>query len=96
MRSINLREMCISHLMGRFFKKLMVWLGYEKSFVTGQCQHFYDIVPSLSEKIPVWLRYVNDTFTIIKKEEIENIKAVPNSHHEGIKFIFLDASVTRN
>ena len=34
----------------------------------------------------VWVRYVDDTFTIIKKGEIENSKAVLNSYYESIKF----------
>ena len=47
--------------------------------------------------MPVWLRYVDDTFTIIKKEEIENHESIKFTHeieNEG-KLPFLDVNVTR-
>ena len=48
-----------------------------------------NLLPRLSEKMFLWIRYVDDTFTIIKKGEIENIKAVLNSYHESIINIFI-------
>ena len=60
----------------------------------------------MHDKMRVWLRYVDDTFTLIKENEIENIKAILNNFHPTIKFTheienhgiipFLDVSVSRN
>ena len=54
----------------------------------------------------VWLRYVDDTFTVLNEEEIENIKILLNNFHPNIKFThevevdnsisFLDVKVTRD
>ena len=44
------------------------------------------LVPTLGEKMSVWLRYVDDTFTFIKENEIENVKEVLNKFHKDIKF----------
>ena len=63
------------------------------------------LIPELNEKMSVWLRYVDDTFTIIKKDEIENVKNILNNFHTSIKFTheiekelsipFLDVKVHR-
>ena len=37
------------------------------------------LVPQLREKMSVWLRYVDDTFTFLNEGEIENIKILLNS-----------------
>ena len=65
-----------------------------------------ELVPTLNDKMRVWLRYVDDTFTIIKEDQIENIIGVLNNYHASIKFTheienvgnlpFLDVKVTRN
>ena len=54
----------------------------------------------------VWLRYVDDTFTILKEDQIENIKMVLNAYHPKINFTheveadnilpFLDVKVLKN
>ena len=64
------------------------------------------LIPKLSHNLSVWFRYVDDTFTIIRDGEIENVKNVLNSFHPKIKFThevetgkhlaFLDVSVHRN
>ena len=64
-----------------------------------------DLVPKISEKIGLWQRFVDDTFTFIKEKEVENVKSILNSFHEDIQFTheiekhcniaFLDVSVTR-
>ena len=63
------------------------------------------LVPTLSGKMSLWYRYVDDTFTFIKKDELENVKSVLNDFHEDIKFTheiehnniisFLDVSVIK-
>ena len=63
------------------------------------------IIPNLTEKISLWQRYVDDTFTFIRLDEIENVKSILNNFHENIKFTheveiekkisFLDVSITR-
>ena len=63
------------------------------------------LVPTLNDKIALWQRYVDDTFTFIKNEEIENVKTILNGFHEDIKFTheiekegsiaFLDVKITR-
>ena len=63
------------------------------------------LVPTLNGKMKLWRRYVDDTFTIIKSEEIENVLTVLNSFHQEIEFThvvennsclaFLDVNVER-
>ena len=65
-----------------------------------------ELVPQLGDKMTVWLRYVDDTFTILKESEIENVRNVLNSFHLKINFTheieiekslpFLDVMVSRN
>ena len=65
-----------------------------------------NIIPSLNDKVSLWFRYVDDTFTFIKKGEVENVKSVLNGFHENIKFThereadnkisFLDVNVIKN
>ena len=65
-----------------------------------------DLVPQLGEQMSLWLRYVDDTFTFLKENEVENLKAVLNNFHPNINFTheieaentisFLDVKVTRN
>ena len=64
------------------------------------------LVPNLTEIMPLWFRYVDDTFTFIKTGEIENVKNILNNFHQDIKFTheveenksisFLDVKITRN
>ena len=44
------------------------------------------LVPNLADKMPLWFRYVDDTFTFIKNVDIENVKSVLNNFHSDIKF----------
>ena len=63
------------------------------------------LIPVLGDKVSLWQRYVDDTFTFIKQNEIENVKGILNQFHEDIKFTheveknksisFLDVKVTR-
>ena len=63
------------------------------------------MIPRLKEKMSLWYRYVDDTFTFIKEDEIENIQKTLNDFHPAIKFTyetevnniisFLDVKVTR-
>ena len=50
------------------------------------CELENELVPKLNSKMVCWLRYVDDTFTIIKNEKIEDVKNVLNSFHINIKF----------
>ena len=64
-----------------------------------------NLVPDLNEKMPLWYRYVDDTFTFLKKGEVVNVQNILNSFHHDIKFTFeveksnrisfLDVGVTR-
>ena len=66
-----------------------------------ECQ----INPTLKDKMPLWFRYVDDTFTFIKDNEIQNVLNVLNSFHADIKFTheiekngcisFLDVKITK-
>ena len=59
----------------------------------------------MSEKLALWFRYVDDTFTFIKAEEIDFVTQAINSFHDNIKFTsvkekenklaFLDVQVER-
>lgn len=63
------------------------------------------LVPTMSAVLPEWIRYVDDTFTFVKKGELENVLNILNSFHEDIKFTheiernqcisFLDVKVIR-
>ena len=63
------------------------------------------LVPQLGRKMALWERYVDDTFTFIHKNEIENVKNILNTFHKDIQFTheieknesisFLDVSVIR-
>lgn len=65
-----------------------------------------ELVPQLGEKMSLWLRYVDDTFTVLGENEVINIKAILNNFHPNINFTheieigstisFLDVKVTRN
>ena len=64
------------------------------------------LVPQLGDKMSLWLRYVDDTFTFLKEKEVENVKTILNNFHPKIKFTheiesnssisFLDVKVVRN
>ena len=47
-----------------------------------------ELVPQHSSKMSVWLRYVDDTFTFLREEEIENIKVVLNNFHANFNFTY--------
>ena len=46
------------------------------------------LIPNLNDKLSLWYRYVDDTFSFIRKGEIGNVLNVLNSFHEDIKFTF--------
>ena len=64
------------------------------------------LVPTLSDSVLIWFRYVDDTFTVMKDGQIENVKAILNNFHHKINFThdmenenclpFLDVLVERN
>ena len=64
------------------------------------------LVPTMEQDMPLWYRYVDDTFTYIKESEIEKVKEILNAFHPSIKFTcekeegqkisFLDVLVQRN
>ena len=61
--------------------------------------------PRLNSCMPVWKRYVDDTFTFVKKNHIDEVVAALNAFHPNIKFTheteeskkipFLDVLITR-
>ena len=44
------------------------------------------IIPSLSHKIKLWKRYVDDTIAFVKTDEIKNSFSSLNSYHSNIQF----------
>lgn len=46
------------------------------------------LIPKMGGLVDLWFRYVDDTFTFIKKGEVDRIIQILNSFHEGIKFTF--------
>ena len=46
------------------------------------------LVPQLGDNIKLWYRYVDDTFTIIRKGKVEEVLSSLNSFHESIKFTY--------
>ena len=46
------------------------------------------LVPAMNGKVSLWFRYVDDTFTFIKKGEIDAVVRCLNGFHESIKFTF--------
>ena len=64
------------------------------------------LVPRLSDKMKLWYRYVDDTFTFIKEGDIKYVEEILNNFHRDIQFTndiekndelaFLDVKVIRN
>ena len=64
------------------------------------------IIPNFQNEVPIWLRYVDDTFTIINESKIVDLINALNSFHPNIKFTheiesdnhisFLDIKVIKN
>ena len=64
------------------------------------------LVPTMEDDVSLWFRYVDDTFTFIKKGRIEAVVQCLNGFHDSIKFTFekeedqrisfLDVKVIRN
>ena len=46
------------------------------------------LIPTMSNKISLWFRYVDDTFTFIRKGQVENVIEILNGFHENINFTF--------
>ena len=46
------------------------------------------IVPNLEEDMPLWIRYVDDTFTFIKHTKVEMIKSILDGFHKDIEFTY--------
>ena len=46
------------------------------------------LVPTMQEQVALWFRYVDDTFTFVKKGCIDQVLAKLNEFHEHIKFTF--------
>ena len=44
------------------------------------------IVPQLQDQMPTWRRYVDDTFTMVKKGKRDEVITLLNSFHPNIKF----------
>ena len=44
------------------------------------------IVPTAQDSMPEWRRYVDDTFTVVKKGKLNNIIATLNNFHPNISF----------
>ena len=63
------------------------------------------LVPTLNDILPVWTRYVDDTFTFVKKGQLDHVLNTINDFHNDIKFTheaekdgsipFLDVKVDR-
>ena len=64
------------------------------------------LVPTMKQDMPLWFRYVDDTFTYIKESQIDKVKEKLNAFHPSIKFTcekeekraipFLDVLVQRS
>ena len=46
------------------------------------------LIPTMSDKISLWFRYVDDTFTFIKRGQVDNVIEILNGFHENINFTF--------
>ena len=63
------------------------------------------LIPTMGDDLDLWFRYVDDTFTFIKKEKVDDVIRILNNFHERIKFTyekesnnsiaFLDVTVLR-
>ena len=63
------------------------------------------LVPHMGDALTEWIRYVDDTFTFVRKGELQNIMDALNSFHSDIQFThevesngviaFLDVQVQR-
>ena len=46
------------------------------------------LVPQLQDQVLLWYRYVDDTFSFIKKDCVDQVLQVLNNFHPSIKFTF--------
>ena len=46
------------------------------------------VIPTISDKVSLWYRYVDDTFTFVKKGEVDNVLRILDNFHNNIKFTF--------
>ena len=46
------------------------------------------LVTQMHDNVPLWYRYVDDTFTFIKNGQVENVMHVLNGFHPSIKFTY--------
>ena len=46
------------------------------------------LIPQLQDRISLWYRYVDDTFSFIRKGCVDDVLEVLNSFHASIKFTF--------
>ena len=44
------------------------------------------LAPQLQSAMPTWIRYVDDTFTLVKKGKLNDIITALNNFHPNIKF----------
>lgn len=44
------------------------------------------IAPKLQDSMPIWKRYVDDTFTLVKKGKINEMITALNNFHPNIQF----------
>ena len=45
-----------------------------------------EVAPKLQSIMPIWKRYVDDTFTFVKRSHISDVTKEINSFHPNIKF----------
>ena len=46
------------------------------------------LIPTLRDSISLWRRYVDDTFAIVKSDQVENVLSKLNSFHPNIAFTY--------
>ena len=46
------------------------------------------VIPTINDKVSLWYRYVDDTFTFVKRGEVDSVLRILDNFHDNIRFTF--------
>ena len=75
----------------QFYKNKIVITKYHRFVTHSDLEE--NLITYFNGKLKYWCRYVDDTFTIIKSNEVDYFLLVLNSYHKDIKFTYINWKV---